>query len=93
MRGRGRRPTQRRPPPGRPCRRLEPLPPPRPPALTPATRPPLPPPAAARYIEHGSYADQLAEAGLTAAHIASTACTMLGKPKDARFVINSSQNL
>lgn len=48
---------------------------------------------ASRYIEHGAYEDQLAEAGLTAKHIASTALTVLGKPKDARFVINSSQNL
>jgi len=35
-----------------------------------------------RWIEHGSYEDQLAEAGLTAGHIASTAMTVLVR-KDA----------
>ncbi|GIL85067.1 hypothetical protein Vretimale_9936 [Volvox reticuliferus] len=36
-----------------------------------------------RYIEHGDYRDQLAMAGLTAQHIASTALTTLGRAKDA----------
>lgn len=43
-----------------------------------------------RYIEGGAYTDQLAEAGLSASHIASTALTVLGKPRDAMFVLNSS---
>ncbi|KAL3695967.1 hypothetical protein R1sor_010043 [Riccia sorocarpa] len=36
-----------------------------------------------RYIEHGSPADQIAEAGLTAAHIAATALNVLGKTREA----------
>ncbi|KAG6554046.1 hypothetical protein Mapa_003961 [Marchantia paleacea] len=36
-----------------------------------------------RYIEHGSPADQYAEAGLTAAHIAATALNVLGKTREA----------
>ncbi|KXZ53801.1 hypothetical protein GPECTOR_6g719 [Gonium pectorale] len=36
-----------------------------------------------RYIEHGAFRDQLAIAGLTAQHIASTALTTLGRAKDA----------
>lgn len=43
---------------------------------------------ACRWIEHGAYEDQLAEAGLTATHIASTALTVLGK-KDAMYVLNN----
>ena len=35
-----------------------------------------------RYIEHGTQADQLAEAGLTPAHMAATALSCLGR-KDA----------
>lgn len=36
-----------------------------------------------RFIEHGSQADQLAEAGLSASHIAATALTLLGRKKDS----------
>ncbi|MCO5614225.1 hypothetical protein L7F22_068505 [Adiantum nelumboides] len=36
-----------------------------------------------RYIEHGSPADQLAEAGLTASHIAASVLQMLGRARDA----------
>ncbi|GFR44180.1 hypothetical protein Agub_g5355 [Astrephomene gubernaculifera] len=36
-----------------------------------------------RYIEHGDYRDQLAMAGLTSQHIASTALATLGRAKDA----------
>jgi 1-deoxy-D-xylulose-5-phosphate synthase len=42
-----------------------------------------------RYIDHGTYSDQLAEAGLSASHIASTALTVLGKP-DTMFVLNAT---
>ena len=35
-----------------------------------------------RYIEHGTQAEQLAEAGLTASHIAATALSVLGKKKN-----------
>lgn len=36
-----------------------------------------------RYVEHGSPADQLAEAGLTASHVAASVLQMLGRPRDA----------
>ncbi|GAB2266334.1 1-deoxy-D-xylulose-5-phosphate synthase 1 [Dionaea muscipula] len=36
-----------------------------------------------RYIDHGSPADQLAEAGLTSAHIAATVLNILGKAREA----------
>ncbi|MCO5592835.1 hypothetical protein L7F22_046838 [Adiantum nelumboides] len=36
-----------------------------------------------RYIEHGSPADQIAEAGLTASHIAASVLQMLGRTRDA----------
>ena len=35
-----------------------------------------------RFIEHGGQNDQLAEAGLTASHIAATAASLLGRSKD-----------
>lgn len=35
-----------------------------------------------RFIEHGGQGDQLAEAGLTASHIAATAASILGRAKD-----------
>uniref|UniRef100_A0A1J3H5Z8 1-deoxy-D-xylulose-5-phosphate synthase n=1 Tax=Noccaea caerulescens TaxID=107243 RepID=A0A1J3H5Z8_NOCCA len=38
-----------------------------------------------RYIEHGSPLDQLAEAGLTASHIAATALNLIGRPREALF--------
>jgi len=38
-----------------------------------------------RYIEHGSPMDQLAEAGLTASHIAATALNLMGTPREALF--------
>ncbi|CAH2053112.1 unnamed protein product [Thlaspi arvense] len=38
-----------------------------------------------RYIEHGSPLDQLAEAGLTASHIAATALNLIGSPREALF--------
>ena len=36
-----------------------------------------------RFIEHGSQADQLAEAGLSAADIARTALSLSGKSREA----------
>jgi len=36
-----------------------------------------------RFIEHGTQADQLEEAGLTAWHIAHTALSLLGRKKEA----------
>lgn len=36
-----------------------------------------------RFIEHGGQADQLAEAGLSASHIAATVLTLLGRRKDS----------
>lgn len=44
-----------------------------------------------RFIEQGAYDDQLSEAGLTASHIASTALKLLGKSKDAMFVLQQQQ--
>eukprot|EP00878_Enallax_costatus_P000400 GHUV01000488.1.p1 GENE.GHUV01000488.1~~GHUV01000488.1.p1 ORF type:complete len:739 (+),score=252.51 GHUV01000488.1:855-3071(+) len=40
------------------------------------------------WIDHGRYEDQLAMAGLTASHIASTALVTLGKPKDAQLTLS-----
>jgi 1-deoxy-D-xylulose-5-phosphate synthase len=43
-----------------------------------------------RWIEHGDYKDQLAEAGLDANHIAATALTTLGRQAEAsKFVLNT----
>ena len=43
-----------------------------------------------RFIEHGDYKNQLAEAGLTAGHIAGTALSVLGRQKEAsKFVLNT----
>lgn len=43
-----------------------------------------------RFIEHGDYRNQLAEAGLTAGHIAATALTTIGRGKEAsKFVLNT----
>ncbi len=36
-----------------------------------------------RFIEHGSQTDQLAEAGLSASHIAATSLTLLGRKMDS----------
>lgn len=36
-----------------------------------------------RFIDHGGQADQLAEAGLSVNHIAATALTVMGKPRDS----------
>lgn len=41
-----------------------------------------------RFLDHGRYEDQLAEAGLSASHIASTALSVLGKPKDAQLTLS-----
>ena len=42
------------------------------------------------YVDHGDYKDQMAQAGLSAAHIASTALTTLGRQKDShKFVLNT----
>eukprot|EP00775_Hariotina_reticulata_P009948 gene9948-10103_t len=41
-----------------------------------------------RFIDHGRYEDQIAEAGLSASHIASTALSILGKPKDAQLTLS-----
>lgn len=41
-----------------------------------------------RYIEHGSPADQLAEAGLTPSHIAATVFNMLGRTREALEVMS-----
>ncbi|GMH08353.1 hypothetical protein Nepgr_010193 [Nepenthes gracilis] len=43
-----------------------------------------------RYIDHGSPADQLAEAGLTPAHIAATVFNILGHSRDALEVMTCS---
>eukprot|EP00803_Ostreobium_quekettii_P003779 evm.model.scf_329EXC.3 EVM.evm.TU.scf_329EXC.3 scf_329EXC:35635-43179(+) len=44
-----------------------------------------------RFIEHGAYPDQLSEAGLTADHIASTALKLIGKSKDAMFLMQQER--
>jgi 1-deoxy-D-xylulose-5-phosphate synthase len=41
-----------------------------------------------RFIDHGRYEDQIAEAGLSASHIASTALSVLGKAKDAQLTLS-----
>lgn len=41
-----------------------------------------------RWIDHGRYEDQIAMAGLSASHIASTALVVLGKPKDAQLTLS-----
>ena len=43
-----------------------------------------------RFIEHGGQGDQLAEAGLTAAHIAATALTTLGRRQDSMAVLEGT---
>jgi 1-deoxy-D-xylulose-5-phosphate synthase len=43
-----------------------------------------------RYIDHGSPADQLAEAGLSASHIAATALNVLGKAREALQIMTIS---
>jgi len=40
-----------------------------------------------RFIEHGSPSEQLAEAGLTASQVASTALAVLGRPRDSLEVL------
>ena len=45
-----------------------------------------------RFIEHGSQNDQMAEAGLTAAHVAATAASVLGRSKDVA-VLEMSNHL
>jgi len=43
-----------------------------------------------RWIEHGSYEDQIAEAGLTAGHIAGTALNILGRKSEAtKYVLST----
>lgn len=43
-----------------------------------------------RYIDHGSPADQLAEAGLSASHIAATVLNVLGKTREALEIMTIS---
>jgi 1-deoxy-D-xylulose-5-phosphate synthase len=38
------------------------------------------------FVDHGKYEDQLCEAGLTAAHVAATAMSALGRAKDAMLL-------
>ena len=38
-----------------------------------------------RYTEHGSPLDQLAEAGLTASHIAATVLNLIGTPRETLY--------
>eukprot|EP01025_Chloroclados_australasicus_P004795 TRINITY_DN11289_c0_g1_i2.p1 TRINITY_DN11289_c0_g1~~TRINITY_DN11289_c0_g1_i2.p1 ORF type:complete len:542 (+),score=51.21 TRINITY_DN11289_c0_g1_i2:772-2397(+) len=40
-----------------------------------------------RFIDHGQQSEQIAEAGLSAAHIANTALSMLGKKKESTLVM------
>jgi 1-deoxy-D-xylulose-5-phosphate synthase len=40
-----------------------------------------------RYIDHGSPADQLAEAGLTPSHIAATVFNVLGQNREALAIM------
>ena len=44
-----------------------------------------------RFIEHGSQGDQMAEAGLTASHVAATAASVLGRSKDVAVLELSSR--
>lgn len=41
-----------------------------------------------RYIDHGSPADQLAEAGLTPSHIAATVFNILGQTREALEIMS-----
>lgn len=41
-----------------------------------------------RYIEHGSPADQLVDAGLTPSHIAATVFNILGKAREALEIMS-----
>ena len=41
-----------------------------------------------RYIDHGSPADQMAEAGLTPSHVAATVFNILGKTREALEVMS-----
>lgn len=43
-----------------------------------------------RFIEHGGQGDQLAEAGLTAAHIAATAASVMGRSKEVAVLERSA---
>ena len=47
------------------------------------------PHAPRRFIEHGTQADQLEEAGLTAWHVAHTALSLLGRKKDVAAIMRS----
>ena len=38
-----------------------------------------------RYIDHGDYKDQLADAGLTCGHIAATALQVGGQARSAQY--------
>lgn len=40
-----------------------------------------------KYIDHGSPADQLAEAGLTPSHIAATVFNILGQAREALAIM------
>ncbi len=42
-----------------------------------------------RYIEHGTQAEQMAEAGLTASHIAGTALSVMGVKRDAPSIFST----
>lgn len=41
-----------------------------------------------RYIDHGSPADQLAEAGLTPSHIAATVFNIIGQTREALEIMS-----
>jgi 1-deoxy-D-xylulose-5-phosphate synthase len=41
-----------------------------------------------RYIDHGSPADQVAEAGLTPSHIAATVFNILGQTREALEIMS-----
>lgn len=41
-----------------------------------------------RYIEHGAPADQIAEAGLTASHIAATVFNIIGQTREALEIMS-----
>jgi len=43
------------------------------------------------WIDHGAWDDQIAMAGLSASHIASTGLSVLGKPKDAMLTLSGLQ--
>jgi len=46
-----------------------------------------------RFIEHGSPAEQLAEAGLTTTQVASTVLSVLGRPRDSLDVLQPNMKL